>query len=166
MAAISAYNPDEIIASDRGSLLPMLGLLGPQVARLGGTAFATAANAASAGRMLKRWIQERDDLMSQAESEKEFIEATSSFEYQITEAANKAVALARDAADLLEDALNSGPSWLLILHVDFSQAKSRFGKRLHDEMEKKHKGKRFLSGVKARTAIAANKILAWAESDN
>lgn len=127
---VGLYRPEEILPQDWGALLPLLGQLGTQTARFGGTAYAHAALAATTGLYLQRILAEREERLENLKDAEKAQEVFTEFKEPLQSAQTKARRLAAESAVLFEDALKSAPKWLQDEKVNFEGLDSDFARRL------------------------------------
>src|SRR5690606_7853850 len=136
---IGIFDPDEILPVDWGAVLPLFGQLGMQSARFGGSAYATANNAAFQGRYIQKLLVEREQQLESASNTDHANAITAKFEVPLARAMEKTHSLVRDAADTFEDALKSAPRWLQKEKIDLEGLESPLAKRLIPQIEKSRK---------------------------
>jgi hypothetical protein len=163
LVRLGIFDPEEILTPDYGALLPLLGALGQLPARLGGAAFAIAANGATQGRLLRRLVEERDAQWSEGAGTKAE-EIQKKFAKPIADAQRAARKNAREAATILEDALEAVPGWLKVMQIDLSVAKSNFGKRTHEQLQPIRDSNRLMLWIKRQLSGPAKRLVKWTES--
>jgi hypothetical protein len=133
LARDGLLDPQQVMPADASSAAQLLGELGMQAARFGGTAFASASLASQHARLLvKAADRRRNYLDSHPDPEQQ-----REFEATWTTAAEKAQttirSLARRSASEFEDALLSTPKWLQKETLNLEGLQSDFAKYLREK---------------------------------
>ena len=106
------FDPDDLPPKDWGALLPLLGVLGPDSALLGGNAYAVAANTRLGGRHLQYLVGQMDRL--QAGSSGPAVQSeTAKIQAEVTLTQEMIREGAQGTVSLFQDALKSAPKWLV-----------------------------------------------------
>lgn len=106
------FDPDDLPPRDWGALLPLLGILGPETARLGGSAYAVAANASLGAKHLQYIVKKMDRIHGEptsTENQKEMADCLNAIgptQGMIREGAQSAI-------ELFRDALNKAPKFVV-----------------------------------------------------
>jgi hypothetical protein len=132
------FDPDEILPPDWGALLPLIGALGALPARLGGLAYAYAADAASEARLARRYAQSIQELSQSDQRTELAIKHHDRLYATMQEAIERAQRKARLAADSLEDAISAAPRWSTKTRFEPELLRSGPGRALVERIEQRN----------------------------
>lgn len=133
------FDPQEVLPPDWGATIPLLGAMGAVPARLGGLAYAYAAESSAQAKLAVRCAaaladHDRDSRGTPVENYRRD-ELNRAFEKVLADAKLKA----KLSADTLEDALANAPAWATRMQVDISRMSSGPGRALVERIQARAK---------------------------
>ena len=133
------FDPQEVLPPDWGATIPLLGAMGSVPARLGGLAYAYAAESSAQAKLAVRYAaaladHDKDSGGTPAENRRRD-ELYGAFEKVLMDAKLKA----KLAADTLEDALANAPAWATRMQIDISRMSSGPGRALAERIQARAK---------------------------
>jgi len=134
---LELFDPEEVLPPEWGAVLPLLGSLGAFSARLGGLAYAYAADAAAAARRASHLAKSLQSVETKGYSHSHLPSRVKLLQDQLAASLAEARLKSRLAVDTIEDALAAAPRWATRSQVDPAVIKSEPGRKLVERVEKR-----------------------------